>query len=58
MTEIRMTQTGGCSKYGIPEANVGSCFEHSDIRILSLFRISDFVLRIYCPRAPLSCSVI
>ncbi len=30
-------------------------FEHSDIRILNLFRISDFVLRICCsPRSKIS----
>ena len=41
-------------KRGIPEANADSCFEHSDIRILNLFRVSYFVLRI-CYGYRISC---
>ncbi len=36
---------------GIPETSVDSCFEHSDIRLLNLFRISCFGFR--TPRFPL-----
>ncbi len=34
---------------GSSEENGDGRFEHSDIRNLNLFRISDFVLRICCP---------
>ena len=40
------------SPRGISETNVDSCFEHSDIRIVNLFRISNLVLRICFPPRP------
>ncbi len=49
MTETQMAPTGGSSTRGSSEENDDGRFEHSDIRILNLFRISDFVLRICCP---------
>ncbi len=52
MTEIQMTPTGDSSTRDSSEENGDGRFEHSDIRILNLFRISDFVLRICClPRS-------
>ncbi len=36
----------------IPEPDDDGCFGHSDIRILNVVEISDFVLWIYCSPRP------
>ncbi len=58
MTETQMTPTGGSSTRGSSEENDDGRFEHSDIRILNLLRIADFVLRICCSPRRKSRSVI
>ncbi len=52
MTEIQTPQTGSRSARGISEQSDNGRFEHSDIRILYLFRISDFVHQICNPLRP------